>query len=210
MLGTNPLTVGAPTDENFPFLLDCATSIIQRGKVEVFDRIHQSLPDGLIITKNGRSQNDPHETLKNLEESTAALLPLGGIGEGTSGYKGFGYATFVEILSSALQDGIFLKDTAGVIEDGQKRLKVGHFFLAINVNNFTPLKRFKRTTGTIMRNLRASKKAPGNSRIYTAGEKEFFSENERKKHGIPLNKSLQEDIKTMQKELGLFNYNFSF
>ncbi len=210
MLGTNPLTVGAPTDENFPFLLDCATSIIQRGKVEVFDRIHQPLPDGLIITKNGRSQNDPHETLKNLEESTAALLPLGGIGEGTSGYKGFGYATFVEILSSALQDGIFLKDTAGVIEDEQKRLKVGHFFLAININNFTPLKRFKRTTGTIMRNLRASKKAPGNSRIYTAGEKEFFSENERKKHGIPLNKSLQEDIKTMQKELGLFNYNFSF
>ena len=210
MLGTNPLTLGAPTDEGFPFLLDCATSIIQRGKVEVFDRIHQPLPDGLIITKNGGSQNDPHETLKNLEERTAALLPLGGMGEGTSGYKGFGYATFVEILSSALQDGIFLKDTAGVIEEGQKRLKVGHFFLAINVNHFTPLKRFKRATGTIMRNLRASRKAPGKSRIYTAGEKEFFSEKERKIQGIPINKSLQEDIKTMQKELGLFDYNFSF
>lgn len=210
MLGTNPLTVGAPTDEKFPFLLDCATSIIQRGKVEVFNRIHQPLPDGLIITKNGRSQNDPHETLKNLEERTAALLPLGGIGEGTSGYKGFGYATFVEILSSALQDGIFLKDTAGIIEEGQKRLKVGHFFLAIKVNNFTTLKRFKRTTGTIMRNLRASKKAPGKFRIYTAGEKEFFSENERKKQGIPTNKSLLEDIKIMQKELKLINYNFPF
>jgi LDH2 family malate/lactate/ureidoglycolate dehydrogenase len=210
MLGTNPLTVGAPTDENFPFLLDCATSIIQRGKVEVFDRIHQPLPDGLIITNNGKSQNDPRETLKNLEESTAALLPLGGIGEGTSGYKGFGYATFVEILSSALQDGIFLKDTAGLIEGGQKRLKVGHFFLAINIKHFTTLKRFKRTTGTIMRNLRASKKAPGKFRIFTAGEKEFFSELERKKQGIPLNKSLQEDIKTMQKELKLFDYNFSF
>jgi len=210
MLGTNPITLGAPTDEGFPFLLDCATSIIQRGKVEVFDRIHQPLPDGLIITKNGRSQNDPHETLKNLEERTAALLPLGGMGEGTSGYKGFGYATFVEILSSALQDGIFLKDTAGIIEEGQKRLKVGHFFLAININHFTPIKRFKRATGTIMRNLRASKKAPGKSRIYTAGEKEFFSEKERKIQGIPINKSLQEDIKTMQKELGLFDYNFSF
>jgi len=210
MLGTNPLTAGAPTDENFPFLIDCATSIIQRGKVEVYDRIHQPLPDGLIITKNGRSQNDPHETLKNLEESTAALLPLGGLGEGTSGYKGFGYATFVEVLSSALQNGIFLKDTAGVIEDDQKRLKVGHFFLAININHFTPLKRFKRTTGTIMRNLRSSQKAPGKSRIYTAGEKEYFSQKERKNQGIPINKSLQEDIKTMQKELRLFNYNFPF
>ncbi|MFX0049430.1 MAG: Ldh family oxidoreductase [Candidatus Hermodarchaeota archaeon] len=210
MLGTNPLTAGAPTDEDFPFLIDCATSIIQRGKVEVYDRIHQPLPDGLIITKNGRTQNDPHKTLLNLEESTAALLPLGGLGEATSGYKGFGYATFVEILSSALQDGVFLKDTAGIIEDGQKRLKVGHFFLAININHFTPLKRFKLITGTIMRNLRASKKAPGMSRIYTAGEKEYFSEKERKNQGIPINKSLQEDIKSMQKELKLFNYKFPF
>ena len=176
----------------------------------MFDRIHQPLPDGLIITENGRSQNDPHETLRNLEERTAALLPLGGIGEGTSGYKGFGYATFVEILSSALQDGIFLKDTAGIIEEGQKRLKVGHFFLAININHFTSLKRFKQTTGTIMRNLRTSKKAPGKSRIYTAGEKEFFSEKDRKTQGIPINKSLQKDIKTMQKELKLFDYTFPF
>ena len=210
MLGTNPLTLGAPTDEVFPFLLDCATSIIQRGKIEVFDRIHQPLPDGLIITKNGGSQNDPHETLKSLEERTAALLPLGGMGEGTSGYKGFGYATFVEILSSALQDGVFLKDTGGIIEEGEKRLKVGHFFLAININHFTPLKRFKRATGTIMRSLRASRKAPAKSRIYTAGEKEYFAETERKNQGIPINKSLQEDIRTMQKELGLFDYDFPF
>ena len=38
MLGTNPLTFGMPTDEDFPFLLDCATSITQRGKIEVHDR----------------------------------------------------------------------------------------------------------------------------------------------------------------------------
>ncbi len=210
MLGTNPLTAGAPTDEEFPFMIDCATSIIQRGKIEVYNREQKQLPEGVIITKNGRTQNDPQETLKNLEDSTAALLPLGGEGENMSGYKGFGYATLVEILSSALQNGVFLKDTAGVIEEDQKRLKVGHFFLAINVNHFTPLKMFKRTTGTIMRTLRNSKKAPGKNRIYTAGEKEYYSEKVRKKQGIPINKSLQEDIKTMQKELGLFSYNFPF
>jgi len=210
MLGTNPLTYGAPTDEEFPFLMDAATSIIQRGKVEVYDRIHKPLPNGLIISNNGNSKTDPHIVLNKLLNRSAALLPLGGEGEATSGHKGYGYATFAEILSSALQDGIYLRDTAGVNENGQKRLKVGHFFLAININNFLPLERYKEVTGNIMRELRSSKLAPGKKKIYTAGEKEFNAEMDRRKTGIPINKSLQEDIKTMQRELGLDKYNFSF
>jgi LDH2 family malate/lactate/ureidoglycolate dehydrogenase len=210
MLGTNPLTYGAPTDEKFPFLLDCATSIIQRGKVEVLNRLHKPLPSGVIISSNGNSKTDPNVVLNKLLNRSAALLPLGGIGEDTSGHKGYGYATFAEILSSALQDGIYLKDTAGVIEDGQRRLKVGHFFLAINISNFIQIDRFKETAGNIMRELRASKKSPGRDKIYTAGEKEYFNEEERRKTGIPINKSLQKDIKIMQKELRLNKYKFPF
>ena len=210
MLGTNPLTYGAPTDESFPFLLDCATSIIQRGKVEVYNRIHKPLPSGVIISSNGNSKTDPNVVLDKLVNRSAALLPLGGEGEDTSGHKGYGYGTFAEILSSALQDGVYLKDTAGVIEDGQKKLKVGHFFLAINIQNFIPIEKFQNISGNIMRDLRSSKKAPGKEKIYTAGEKEYNTEAERRKTGIPVNKSVQKDIKTMQKELGLNHYNFSF
>ncbi|MFX1324734.1 MAG: Ldh family oxidoreductase [Promethearchaeota archaeon] len=210
MLGTNPLTYGAPTDEEFPFLMDAATSIIQRGKVEVYNRIHKPLPSGLIISNNGNSKTDPGVILNKLLNRSAALLPLGGEGEATSGYKGYGYATFAEILSAALQDGIYLRDTAGVVEDGQKRLKVGHFFLAINIGNFLPLDRFKEITGNIMRDLRSSKLAPGKDKILTAGEKEYLLEVERRKKGIPINSSLQIDIKTMQNELGLDEYEFPF
>jgi LDH2 family malate/lactate/ureidoglycolate dehydrogenase len=210
MLGTNPLTYGAPTDEEFPFILDCATSIIQRGKVEVYNRMHKPLPKGVIISNNGNSRTDPFIVLDKLVKRSAALLPLGGEGEDTSGYKGYGYATFAEILSSALQDGVFLKDTAGVMENGQKRLKVGHFFLALNIQNFIPIERFKEVSGNIMRSLRSSKKAPDKDKIYTAGEKEYLNEQERKKIGIPINKSLQEDIKVMQRELGLTKYDFPF
>jgi L-2-hydroxycarboxylate dehydrogenase (NAD+) len=210
LLGTNPLTYGAPTDEKFPFLIDCATSIIQRGKVEVYNRRHMPLPNGVIITKNGHSEINPSDVLHNLVDRSAALLPLGGKGETTSGHKGYGYATFAEILSSALQDGIYLKDTAGVIDNGKTRLKVGHFFLAININNFLPLDRFKEITGNIMRELRNSKKAPGAKRIYTAGEKEYYKQIDTKKAGIPIDRSIQEDIKIIQKELKLENYNFPF
>jgi L-2-hydroxycarboxylate dehydrogenase (NAD+) len=210
MLGTNPLTYGAPTDEDFPFVIDCATSIIQRAKVEVYNRIHKPLPNDVVITTNGGSETDPEGVLRDLGAKTAALLPLGGKGESTSGYKGYGYATFAEILSSALQDGVYLKETAGVLENGQQRLKVGHFFLAINVKNFIPLYRFKNITGNIMRGLRSSKLAPGAERIYTAGEKEHLKTKERFKTGIPLSKSIQEDIKKMQRELGLYKYKFPF
>ncbi|MHA1436336.1 MAG: Ldh family oxidoreductase [Promethearchaeota archaeon] len=210
MLGTNPLTVGAPTDEEFPFLIDCATSIIQRGKVEVYSRINKPLPENTVIDDKGEILTDPNLVLEKMLERKAALLPLGGKGEETAGYKGYGYATLVELLSAALQEGIYLRDTLGIVENGQKRLKVGHFFLAINTENFIGLNSFKKTAGNIMRTLRSSRRIPSEERIYTAGEKEYYAEIERKKKGIPLNKSLQSDIKTMQKELALEKYDFPF
>jgi len=210
MLGTNPLTVGAPTDEEFPFLLDCATSIIQRGKVEVNARINKPLPKNTVIDDKGEILTDAHKVLEEMQEKKAALLPLGGRGEDTAGYKGYGYATVVELLSAALQEGIYLRDTIGIVENDQKRLKVGHFFLALNIESFAGVSSFKKTAGNIMRDLRGSRKIPGKERIFTAGEKEYIFELKRKKTGVPLNKSLQDDIKIMRKELGLDRYIFPF
>jgi L-2-hydroxycarboxylate dehydrogenase (NAD+) len=210
MLGTNPLTIGAPTDEDFPFLIDCATSIIQRGKVEANSRINKSMPQNTVINDNGEFITDPNQILSGMLQKKAALLPLGGKGEDTAGYKGYGYATVVELLSAALQNGIFLRDTLGIEENGQKRLKVGHFFLAIDTGAFIGKDQFKKTAGNIMRSLRSAKLDPKAEKIYTAGEKEYIAEQNRKRSGIPLNKSLQNDIKIMQKELGLRKYNFDF
>ncbi|MFX1431974.1 MAG: Ldh family oxidoreductase [Promethearchaeota archaeon] len=209
MLGTNPLTIGAPTDEEFPFLIDCATSIIQRGKVEVNARINKPLPENTVIDDKGEIMTNANLVLDKMLERKAALLPLGGKGEDTAGYKGYGYATVVELLSAALQEGIYLRDTLGIVEDNQKRLKVGHFFLVINPESFIGLESFEKTAGNIMRDLRGSRKIPGIERIYTAGEKEHIVMIKRKEEGIPINKSLQDDIIIMQKELGL-KYNFPF
>lgn len=210
MLGTNPLTIGAPTNEKFPFLLDCATSIIQRGKVEVNARINKSLPENTVIDDKGEIMTDPNKVLEEMLKRKASLLPLGGKGEETAGYKGYGYATVVELLSAALQEGIFLRDTLGIVENDQKRLKVGHFFLAINIGSFIGLDSFKKTAGDIMGDLRGSRKIPGAEKIYTAGEKEFIAENNRREIGIPLNKSLQSDILVMKRELKLNEYDFPF
>ena len=176
MLGTNPLTFGIPTDDEFPFVLDSATSIVQRGKIEVYDRLGKNLPEGWVIGEDGKPKTDSHQVLGDLVQGTAALAPLGGIGDELGGYKGYGYATVVEILSSALQGGSFLKALSGLSAEGKPQpYHLGHFFMAVNVSEFTDLTAFKKTAGDILRALRSSKKAPGEERIYTSGEKEYLA-----------------------------------
>lgn len=211
MLGTNPLTFGFPTDEAFPFLLDCATSVTQRGRIEVYARAGEEIPHGWVIDEQGNSMTDSQQILIDLVKGKAALTPLGGIGEDNAGYKGYGYAAVVEILSAALQGGAFLKGLTGFDRDGEKvPYRLGHFFMAVDIEAFTELTAFKKRTGEILRDLRASKKAPGQDRIYTAGEKEHLAWLERKEKGVPVGRKLQEEMLAMRDELGLTCYRFSF
>lgn len=211
MLGTNPLTFAMPTDEAFPFCIDCATSITQRGKVEVYAREDKEMPAGWVIRSDGTAGTNPKLTLRELIEGKAALAPLGGIGEDLGGYKGYGYAVVTEILSAALQGGMFLKALSGFDADGNKvPYRLGHFFMAIDISHFTDVSAFKKTTGDILRSLRASKKMPGAERIYTAGEKEYEAEQDRIANGVPVEPSLQKEIKAMEQELGITGYSFPF
>ena len=211
MLGTNPLTFGMPTDEEFPFVLDCATSIVQRGKIEYYARIGKDPPAGQVIGRNGEALTDSVEILDDLNTGKAALAPLGGIGEDLAGYKGYGYATVVEILSAALQQGNFLRALSGIGPNKEKiPFHLGHFFIAIDTEAFMGLEAFKKTAGDILRDLRNSEKAPGAERIYTAGEKEYLVWQKRKDSGVPINDAVQKELIAVRDELGLTQYKFPF
>jgi LDH2 family malate/lactate/ureidoglycolate dehydrogenase len=211
MLGTNPLTIGIPSDEDFPFMLDAATSVSQRGKIEHYERIGKTMPFGWVINSDSSIETDPSKALTGLTKGTSALAPLGGLGEDTAGYKGYGYATVVEILSAALQQGQFLKALNGIDTSGRKSpYHLGHFFIAIDISAFVELDKFRKTTGDILRELRASGKAPGQERIYTAGEKEYMAWLSRKDSGVPLNESLKKTIKVLKEEYKLDSYEFNF
>lgn len=204
MLGTNPLTFGLPTDEPFPFVLDCATSITQRGKIEYFAKVGKDTPSGMVIGRDGNPKTDSDQILLDLVGKQAALAPLGGIGEELAGYKGYGYATVVEILSAALQAGNFLHALSGKDERGNlKPYSLGHFFIAIDTEAFMGLESFKKTTGDILRGLRNSEKAPGEERIFTAGEKEYEAWLFRKDKGIPLNEGIINDFNDVNEKMEL-------
>jgi len=210
MMGTNPMTFTMPTDEAFPYNFDCATSIVQNGKIEYYERMGKETPAGLVVTKDGGTMTDSGKILKDMRKGECALLSIGGLGEATGGYKGYGFTTIVEILSAALAGGPFMKALSGKDEEGNNRMyRLGHFFFVINPEFFMGLDTFKKTTGDILRGLRASEKAPGEDRIYTAGEKEWDAWCERKDKGVPVNESVQNDLKTIRDRFGL-DYTFPF
>ena len=210
MFGTNPLTVGIPSDEEFDFVLDCATSITQNGKVEYYARIGEDVHPGTIIDDNGCAvEGDAGVALSKIRGGSAALTTLGGIGEALGGYKGYGYAMIVELLSAVLQDGAYGKDLDGKDENGNIRpYSLGHFFIAIDTEHFLGEETCRRKTGDIIRAVRASKKMPGAERIYSAGEKEHEIWLSRKEKGVPINPSVQAEMIKVRDELGLTKYVF--
>ncbi len=189
MMGTNPIVFGMPSTDPFPFVLDCATSVNQRGKIEKYAREGKPTPAGAVLSKDGVEMTDSKAILQAFIERTACFTPLGGAGHKMAGYKGYGYAAVVEILCAALQDngwGAQLAD-AYIDENGNKARRpslLGHFFLAIDVSAFTDLARFKEITGKICQGFRDSNKDPtGPGKIYTAGEPEHMAWTHRSHHG---------------------------
>ncbi len=211
MLGTNPIAFAAPSDMGHPFCFDGATSIIQRGDVEVFSRAERPMPEGWVIDAEGNPVTDPDRALEAFGEAQGALLPLGGAGEEFAGYKGYDLAAMVEILSASLCGGVFMKELLGFEDDGSRRpYMLGHFSLAIDIEHFVPLELSRRITGNIMRTLQKARKAPGEERIYVAGEKEYENEQVVPKRGIPINPNLRKQLQTMRDELDIPGYEAYF
>ena len=211
MLGTNPIAVAAPTDEPFPYMYDAATAVVPRGKIEVAARANKPIPEGWVINQDGVSATDSSNMIKEMDRGNVALLPVGGLGELMGGHKGYGLATIVEIFSAAFQDGTYLWGLTDTDAEGNLQfLRIGHFFLAIDIEHFIPLDTFKRITGNMMRELRCSTVAPGQPRIYTAGEKEYYSTQRVQEEGVEIPPGVQKALQTLRTELNLSRIDLGF
>jgi len=174
-LGTNPVTWGVPTNDGFDFVIDCATSINQRGKIEKYARLGQDTPKGMVIDLEGNERTDSVGILEDMKRGRCALCPVGGAGSELGGYKGYGWATVVELLSTAFQSGPFGPKVSGVdpVTGGPVPMPLGHFFLAIDIEKLCPLETFQSNASHLLNFIRSSKKDPqGPGRIWTAGEPE--------------------------------------
>ncbi len=189
LIGTNPFSFAAPAQRTRPFVLDMATSVVPIGKIETARRNNESIPLGWAVNKQGKPTTNPQEVLDN-----GGVLPLGGSAQ-FSGYKGYGLSVMIDILCSALTGASFLSFIERNLDAQAQPSNIGHFFGAIKIEAFRPLKEFTKTMEEIISLLKNSAQADEASRIWVAGEKEFEMEEKLRKNGIPVNDKILAEIR---------------
>jgi L-2-hydroxycarboxylate dehydrogenase (NAD+) len=196
LLGTNPLAFAIPAKEEPAFVLDFATTTVPKGKLEVYTRKEKQLNPGWAIDENGFETLDPKIALKG------ALLPLGGYGVDNGGHKGYGLGLLVDILCGVLSGGAF---GAGLPlpTDGPQPGKISHFFAAFKIDGFRDPAQFKADMDTELRAFKNSAKAPGQERIYVAGEIEVEKTAYNRKHGVPIHVKVWDGLQKLAGELDL-------
>lgn len=191
-MGTNPYAIAFPSDMNFPFSIDCATSSYQRGDLEVQARItpENYVPNCAIVSEN---QNLTYErSLGWLKKGLAALTTVGG-------HKGSGLSIAIELMCSAFQSGACMSQLSGLYEGDTKNpnYDIGHFFICIDPENFTDMKTFKKNVGDVMREIKASKAAKDTKEILVPGELEYNTSRTVHKNGIEISDELLEELNTL-------------
>lgn len=183
MLGTNPIAFSMPADP-VPFTFDAATTVVPRGKLEVYAKRDGVIRDGWALDEQGCPSTDAARVLGNIIGKTGGgILPLGGAGEETSGYKGYGFGMLCEICTGILSGGL----TSNHVNRTPGRTNICHFFMAIDYSMFGEKEDLEKALSVYLEELRNSPKAEGADRIYTHGEKEFEMRQKVLEVGIPVN-----------------------
>ena len=196
LLGTNPIAVAIPANEEPAFVADFASTAVAYGKLEILQRKGLDTPDGWVQDANGDPCNDAF-AIKN----GGALLPLGGDREHGS-HKGYGLGAIVDILSGVLSGANFGPwvppfATAGFMQAGETVGNgTGHFLGAMRVDAFRPAEDFTNDMDKWIRRFRSAKAVEG-KQVLIPGDPERELEAIRRVEGIPLLKPVVEDLQSL-------------
>ncbi len=198
MLGSNPIALAMPA-EPYDFFFDASTTVVTRGKLEIYNKLGKPLPEGWALNAQGKGSTDAKDVLANIvAKNGGGIMPLGGATEQSGSHKGYGYGMFCEIFTSILSMGMTSNHTHTNGKGG-----TCHGFIAIDPNIFGDAAAIKEHLSTFLKELRESPKSEGADRIYTHGEKEIFAKADRLKNGINVNINTVAEMFDMCKYVGL-------
>lgn len=184
MVCDGPMAIAVPTGKELPLVLDMALTTVARGKIKVALQRGEPIPAGWATDSLGQPTTDPLEAL------TGLLSPVGGA-------KGYGLALMNGILAGILMGGPFAWQVGSVYDDLDRPQRVGHMMIAIAISNFMPVDEFKSRVDEMIREIRSCPRMPDVARVYLPGEMEFKCHENRSRDGIPLPRTLWEELCTL-------------
>jgi LDH2 family malate/lactate/ureidoglycolate dehydrogenase len=190
LLGTNPLAVAVPAQDEPVIVLDMAPTVAAYGKVRLKAQRNEQMPVGWMIDKEGKPLTDP----KRADEGH--LLPIGD-------YKGYGLSLIIGLLAGALNRAALGRDVIDFVKETGKATNTGQAIAAIAIEAFMPAADFKRSVDQVVRDIRGSKRLPGVERIFLPGEQSHAKLLERRAHGVPMPKALRDSLDGLARDLNI-------
>jgi L-2-hydroxycarboxylate dehydrogenase (NAD+) len=190
LLGTNPIAIAIPADEEPPIVLDMAPTVAAFGKVRLKAQRGEEMPVGWMIGRDGKPLTDPKRA------DQGVLVPIGE-------YKGYGLSLITGLLAGMLNGAAFGRDVIDFVKETGKATNTGHAIVAVSVEAFMPAAQFKRQVDSASRLMRGAERLPEVERIWLPGEQSHLKRQDRSRNGIPMPKPLRDSLDAAARELGI-------
>jgi len=194
MLGTNPLSIAVPGGKSPGLVLDMATSVVAKGKVQLAQKLGKKIPDGWGVDKNGNPTSNAAKVLEG------ALLPFGGA-------KGYAIALMIDVFCSALSGAKNSRQIRAFFncEDPEGFKNIGFFMGAIDISKFVDIDLFKERIDSVYAEFKACPPAPGVSQVMLPGEIEQLNYERNATEGIELSETIVKELSGMAEYYGVTN-----
>jgi len=200
ILGTNPIAMAVPANP-YPFWFDAGTTVVTRGKLELYEKRQKPLPHPWAVDENGQVCADSVRVQNNITARRGGgILPVGGVEEALGGHKGYGYGMICEIFSALLSGGCFSHEHTHIPGQGEGTC---HGFIVIDPAAFGDPETIISRMSQLLSDLRNARKAEGADRIYTHGEKEALAYEENLQQGIYVNDKTYAEMQEIASDLGV-------
>jgi LDH2 family malate/lactate/ureidoglycolate dehydrogenase len=201
MTGTNAIALAMPA-EPFTFSYDASTTIVPRGKIEVYRKNAEPLPENWAVDSDGIPTRDAGLVIDNIiNKAGGGIAPLGGLGMLHGGHKGYGLGIIVDMFSAVFSNGL----TSNYVNRKSDHTGICHYFMALDYGVFGDKAAIKANMSKFLQELRDSKKAEGQSRIYTHGEKAAELMAKRINGQIPVSEKTLDEINAIAKRQSVAN-----
>ena len=177
LMSTNPYAIGIPGGKQGPVVVDLATSAAAAGWVYGAKIAGATLPDGVLIDRDGKPSNDPQAYFDG-----GAILTAGGP-------KGYALAVAAEMIAEAML--------------GPATTECNWLMLALDCSLYQEPTRLREIAEEILDELRHCPPAEGFTRVEVPGEREAAARARNAGQPISLPKATWDSICDLARGLGI-------